>query len=342
MTKKKILLFLAVVMLYLTANMSGVFAWFTTYDSKELTVTSGVFVKPYLVSGEEFNEITSPVKSTVKKVEFMNTIPDLSDYKEGKTKFDVSKEQDGSVIAWVDENSTMYIGGRGGIIADQSLNTMFSYYTSVKEVIFKKVLNTKDSISARNMFLSCENLKTTDINNIDTSQIQNFQMMFANCQNIVELDISSWNVKSAKNMSGMFLNCNTLRTLKMGTKHAESVETFENMFKDCRYLIALDLSHFYTRDGVNYKKMFLHSSIQELDLSGFKMREDSNLSQMFGYMDTLDKVYVSENWSETVKTDCLPFWMCTGLTHNWLSEQEGIDWANYETGYFTYKQMEAE
>ena len=77
------------------------------------------------------------------------------------TKFDVSKEQDGSVIAWVDENSTMYIGGRGGIIADQSLNTMFSYYTSVKEVIFKKVLNTKDSISARNMFLSCENLKTT-------------------------------------------------------------------------------------------------------------------------------------------------------------------------------------
>ena len=87
---------------------------------------------------------------------------------------------------------------------------------------------------------------------------------------------------------------------------------------------------------------FLHSSIQELDLSGFKMREDSNLSQMFGYMDTLDKVYVSENWSETVKTDCLPFWMCTGLTHNWLSEQEGIDWANYETGYFTYKQMEAE
>ena len=36
MTKKKILLFLAVVMLYLTANMSGVFAWFTAYDSKEV------------------------------------------------------------------------------------------------------------------------------------------------------------------------------------------------------------------------------------------------------------------------------------------------------------------
>ena len=227
MTKKKILLFLAVVMLYLTANMSGVFAWFTAYDSKELTVTSGVFVKPYLVSGEEFNEITSPVKSTVKKVEFMNTIPDLSDYKEGKTKFDVSKEQDGSVIAWVDENSTMYIGGRGGIIADQSLNTMFSYYTSVKEVIFKKVLNTKDSISARNMFLSCENLKTTDINNIDTSQIQNFQMMFANCQNIVELDISSWNVKSAKNMSGMFLNCNTLRTLNIGNNRRSQSQKSE-------------------------------------------------------------------------------------------------------------------
>lgn len=48
MTKKKILLFLAVVMLYLTANMSGVFAWFTAYDSKELTVTSGCCGQAFL------------------------------------------------------------------------------------------------------------------------------------------------------------------------------------------------------------------------------------------------------------------------------------------------------
>ncbi len=74
--------------------------------------------------------------------------------------------------------------------------------------------------------------------------------------------------------------------------------------------------------------MFKDSRVQELDLSGFKMRADANLSQMFGYMYSLNKVYVSENWSDIVKTDCLPFWACTGLTGSQTSQQEGLDMAN--------------
>ena len=271
----------------------------------------------------------------------MDAIPDLTDYKMGMNKFDVSKEQDGSVMAWVDNTTEMYIGGKGGIIADQSLNTMFSYYTSVESITFKKVLDTKDSTSAYNMFLSCENMVETDVDNLDTGKIQYFQFMFANCLDIRELDISSWNVESAENMSGMFANDKSLQNVYLGTKHAEKVKTFENMYKDCGNLSHLDLSYFYTRDAVNYKGMFKDCLLIELDLSGFKMREDANLSQMFGYMNTLDTVYVSENWSDIVKTDCLPFWMCRGLTGSVVSEQEGIDMANYETGYFTFKQMEA-
>ena len=79
--------------------------------------------------------------------------------------------------------------------------------------------------------------------------------------------------------------------------------------------------------------MFKDSRVQELDLSGFKMRADANLSQMFSYMYSLNKVYVSENWSDIVKTDCLPFWACTGLTGSQTSQQEGLDMANYDTGY---------
>lgn len=341
MTKRKFLYVVSMLMLFFLLNTTKAFAWFTASDSMELSATAGIWVKPYLVSGEEFNRITSPVKADIKTVEFMDTIPDLADYKMGINKFDVSKEQDGSVMAWVDNTTEMYIGGKGGIIADQSLNTMFSYYTSVESITFKNVLDTKDSTSAYNMFLSCEKLLTTDINNIDTGKIQYFQFMFANCVSMKELDISSWNVESAINMSGMFANDKDLRKVILGTKHAENVQTFENMYKDCSQLSYLDLSHFYTRDAVNYKGMFKDSMASELDLSGFKMREDANLSQMFGYMATLKTVYVSENWSDIVKTDCLPFWMCRGLTGSTVSEQEGIDMANYETGYFTFKQREA-
>lgn len=341
MTKKKFLYVVAMLILLFTLNITKTFAWFTASNSIELSATSGTWIRPYLVSGEEFNSITSPVKADIKTVEFMSTIPDLTNYKMGINKFDVSKEKDGSVMAWVENTTEMYIGGRGGIIADQSLNTMFSYYTSVESITFKNVLDTRDTTSAYNMFLSCVKLLTTDVNKLDTGNIQNFQFMFANCVSMKELDISSWNVESAINMSGMFVNDKELYTIKLGTKHAEKVKTFENMFKDCPTIAFLNLSHFYTRDAVNYKGMFKDSRVQELDLSGFKMRADANLSQMFGYMYSLNKVYVSENWSDIVKTDCLPFWMCRGLTGSTVSEQEGLDMANYDTGYFTFKQMEA-
>lgn len=341
MTKRKFLFFVSMLMLIFTLNITKAFAWFTTSDSINLSVTTGTWVRPYLVSGEEFNRITSPVKRDIKTVEFLSTIPDLTNYKMGINKFDVSKEQDGSVMAWVENGTDMFIGGIGGIIADQSLNTMFSYYTSVESVTFNKVLDTKDSTSAYSMFLSCEKLLTTDINNLDTGNIKYFQLMFANCINMRDLDITSWDVKSAENMSNMFANDKALHQVKLGTKHAEKVQTFENMFKDCGNLSFLDFSHFYTRDAVNYKGMFKDNRVVELDLSGFKMRADANLSQMFGYMGALKTVYVSENWSDIVKTDCLPFWMCTGLTGSNVSEQEGIDMANYETGYFKFKQMEA-
>ena len=341
MTKKKFLYVVAMLILLFTLNITKTFAWFTASNSIELSATSGTWIRPYLVSGEEFNSITSPVKADIKTVEFMSTIPDLADYKMGINKFDVSKEKDGSVMAWVENTTEMYIGGRGGIIADQSLNTMFSYYTSVESITFKNVLDTRDTTSVYNMFLSCVKLLTTDVNKLDTGNIQNFQFMFANCVSMKELDISSWNVESAINMSGMFVNDKELYTIKLGTKHAEKVKTFENMFKDCPTIAFLNLSHFYTRDAVNYKGMFKDSRVQELDLSGFKMRADANLSQMFSYMYSLNKVYVSENWSDIVKTDCLPFWACTGLTGSQTSQQEGLDMANYDTGYFTFKQMEA-
>ena len=221
MTKKKFLYVVAMLILLFTLNITKTFAWFTASNSIELSATSGTWIRPYLVSGEEFNSITSPVKADIKTVEFMSTIPDLADYKMGINKFDVSKEKDGSVMAWVENTTEMYIGGRGGIIADQSLNTMFSYYTSVESITFKNVLDTRDTTSAYNMFLSCVKLLTTDVNKLDTGNIQNFQFMFANCVSMKELDISSWNVESAINMSGMFVNDKELYTIKLGTKHAE-------------------------------------------------------------------------------------------------------------------------
>ena len=66
------------------------------------------------------------------------------------------------------------------------------------------------------------------------------------------------------------------------------------------------------------------------------MREDTTLSQMFAYSG-LGTVYASSNWSEVVKVDSLPFWYCANLTNSTVSDYEGVDMANFDGGYLTYK-----
>lgn len=334
--KKKLVLFIALLMLAVTASMQNAFALFTAYTEKELSVTSGKFSRPYLMAGEDFNRTTSPVKSGIETAVFVDYIPELDGYTYGVDKFDVSKQQDFTVIAWV-VGTKMYIGGEGGIVADPSLNDMFSYYTSLKSVTFDKVLDTSPSTSARRMFLSCTSLTTVDLNNITTGGITNFQLMFGNCTAIRNVDITSWDVGKAENMSGMFLNCNYLMKAEVGVKDARKVITFEGMFKDCNRLNTVDLSSMRTRDAVSYANMFSGCSfLRELDLSGFTMREDTTLSQMFAYSG-LGTVYASGNWSEVVKTDSLPFWHSANLTNSTVSDFEGVDMANYDNGYLTYK-----
>ena len=55
MTKKKFLYVVAMLILLFTLNITKTFAWFTASNSIELSATSGTWIRPYLVSGEEFN-----------------------------------------------------------------------------------------------------------------------------------------------------------------------------------------------------------------------------------------------------------------------------------------------
>lgn len=336
MVKKKGLLFLAVLVLTALTSVQRAYAWFTVYDSMDLSVTSGTFARPYLMAGEDFNRTTSSIKSSVETAVFVDYIPDLAGHTYGVDKFDVSKQQDNTVIAWVD-GTELYIGGEGGIIADPSLNDMFSYYTSLESVTFGKVLDTSPSVSAKRMFLSCTSLTAVDLNSIMTKGIKDFQLMFANCITVRNLDISGWDMGNALNLSGMFLDCDYLMKVVMGAKDIRNALTLENMFKDCGRLNTVDLSSVRTRDSVSYANMFSGCTfLRELDLSGFQMRGDTTLSQMFAYSG-INKVYASCNWSDVVEVDCLPFWYCAGLTHSTVSDDEGVDMANCDNGYLTYK-----
>ena len=131
--KKRLILFVTLLVFAVMISTQSAFAWFTAYTETELSVTSGSFARPYLMAGEDFNRTTSPVKYGIETAVFVDYIPELDGYTYGVDKFDVSKQQDFTVIAWVD-GTKMYIGGEGGIIADASLNDMFSYYTSLKKI----------------------------------------------------------------------------------------------------------------------------------------------------------------------------------------------------------------
>lgn len=76
--KKRLILFVTLLVFAVMISTQSAFAWFTAYTETELSVTSGSFARPYLMAGEDFNRTTSPVKYGIETAVFVDYIPMLT------------------------------------------------------------------------------------------------------------------------------------------------------------------------------------------------------------------------------------------------------------------------
>ncbi len=192
--------------------------------------------------------------------------------------WDVSEEQNGTVMAWIIDDSEnsgkykLYIGGDGGVYAPSDSSYLFavdSINASVSNVFYKTIslnlknLNTENTVNMRHMFAYLDyddsKLTTLDISNFNTSKVTNMSYMFYNCSSITTLDLSNFDTSQVTDMSWMFSNCSSLTSLNLNNFDTSSVTDMSDMFRNSRQLTNLDLCSFDTSKVTNMYEMFIYT-----------------------------------------------------------------------------------
>ena len=196
--------------------------------------------------------------------------------------FDVSKEQNETVKAWLVENAEnsgmydLYIGGNEGVeirncrnmcrdvskctdinleyLCTEKVNVfeyMFYFDGNLLEINAPNLVNSS-AINMRYMFYCCTKLKSIDTSNWDTSNVTDMFGTFRMCQSITSLDLSNWDTQKVTAMDYLFQYCQKLKTIYVSDKwNNDKVNSDECMFQACSSLVGA-ISFDSTKTTVNY------------------------------------------------------------------------------------------
>lgn len=220
--------------------------------------------------------------------------------------WDVSRDKDGSVLAWASGDGAeydLYFAAEGGINGVDSSDALFLGYTNLKSVKFNGNFHTDYATSFQSMFEECESLETIDISSLVTSNGQTFCGMFANCESLTTLDVSSMDTVQATDMRWMFANCFALRSIEFGNFATADVTDMQKMFQYCRKLEKLDLSSFDTGNVTNMAHMFYHcDSLAEININSFNTENVTDMTGMFRECPHIKDIDLSSFNTEKVKS----------------------------------------
>lgn len=203
------------------------------------------------------------------------------------TAWDVSWEQDGSVMAWVEQSDAgdglfdLYIGAQGGV-KGQDCTDLFAGYFYAERIDFNGCFDTSQVTSMNGMFIDCASLTTLDVSHFDVSHVTDMAGMFYLCVSLEKLDLYHTDMDDVTNMGYMFAGCTNLGQLDVSGLSTGSVTDMSYMFAYCSSLTALDVSGFDTGSVTDMSGMFGHcSSLNSLDLSGFDLSSLKTYEGMF-------------------------------------------------------------
>lgn len=220
---------------------------------------------PLMEYGSNFNNRMNDYKYSILTV----TVLDNINIPENVYKiFDVSKNQDETVKAWLITNSEnadmydLYIGGEEGVEIEncsdmfrefsgctninienlytekvQTFDNMFNGDAKLLELIASPTLVTSKATSLQYMFYLCTKLKSIDTNQWDTSNVINMFGTFRMCQNIEVFDLSNFDTSKVVYIDYLFQHCQKLKTIYVSNKwNNNKVTSSYNMFQGCTVL----------------------------------------------------------------------------------------------------------
>ena len=191
------------------------------------------------------------------------------------------------------------------------------------------------------MFLGNSKLKSLPIANWNTASLQNMQEMFTGCESLTGLDISRWNTSKVANMMGTFSGCKSLTSMSLRGLDVSNVTTMRRMFLNCSGIQSIDMGGLNTGNVTDMSEMFqTNANLRQIDVSGMDTSKVSNMSRMFENCPQLTTIYANDSFSTASVTSSERMFLSSTSLRGAISydaSKSDASYANYSTGYFTYK-----
>ena len=267
---------------------------------------------------------------------FRNKIPDTTTEviftdevkPKGKEIIDVDADEDGGVVAWLDDDAGEVMKVSAQIPGVKVQAAKYSSYMfegkGNLQKIDLKMLDTQNVTSMESMFSGCSGLTSLDLTPLDTSNVISMDSMFANCSELINLNLTSLDTSKVKNMCNLFFYCKNLTELNLNSFNTKNVTDMSYMFVCCANLKNIDCSKMNAGNVTSAYDMFSNcEKIEAISLPNFSKK----LIGICGYTQKspIDRPFIEINGM---------FEKCRNLTNLNLSN---IDMSNIrDTEYMFY------
>ena len=234
------------------------------------------------------NEYREKITSIVTKND--NTVPTTA-----IASYDVSEEQNKSVMAYVEDDGTgagTYKLTIGGIIASESM---------------------------RNYFYGFKNIKALDLSNIDTSFTTDMGGMLNNCTNLKDVNLSNFDFSNITSMSANLFSSDMVDNLKVNMSNSDfhNLTANDTIIPLVIFVQELDLSN-SNFSNADLTRAFAHNEIK-LNFSSADL-SNTNMTEMFSYNRNLASVNFEKVKTASVTNMSQMFVGCSGITSLDLSD----------------------
>ena len=183
--------------------------------------------------------------------------------------------------------------------------------TEIKE--YKYHPKTKDELKRLIERLVEERGYEADLNDIDTSEVNNMSYLFYYVKDFVG-DISGWDVSNVTDMTRMFYECKNFNC-DLSAWDVSKVLYMEGMFENCKKFEGKGLKNWKTKCLIDTKRMFKECIKFNEDISGWDMSDVHTIIEMFYNCENFDKDISGWNL-ESVQEIQGVFFKCLKLTPN--------------------------
>ena len=145
-------------------------------------------------------------------------------------------------------------------------NAYHNFITSVD------IQDTIIPVDTSGWFRDLYNVKSLDISNINTSNVNNMISMFENMYSLENLNLGDFNTDSLIYPASLFSNVRSLQQLDVSSMNTSNVISMKSMFSGMESLQSLDLSNFDTSNVESMEYMFYgDKNLQSLNITSFNV-----------------------------------------------------------------------